>query len=85
MNHAFNAKLDETIVCTRALIAEQRACIDRLEAERRDSSRQKEFLATFEALLAVQEARRKKDATRWWHLMIWSPMPAAAERRREVA
>jgi len=91
MNHTSTARLDETIACTQALIADQQACIDRLDAQGADSSRQQEFLATFKALLAVQEARRKKYARRRRPVMTWSAtpaapsMPATPDSRREVA
>ena len=71
------AELDEAIACTQALIAEQQARIDRLDAEGGDSSRQREFLRTFEALLAVQGARRQRFLDRHRRARPRSPRPAA--------
>ena len=84
------AQLDEAVACTRALIADQQARIDRLDGNRGNSSRQREFLESFKRLLAVQEGRRQKARNRQSHdrqkpATTWSPRRTAAADRREVA
>ena len=79
------AKLDEAVACTQALIADQQACIDRLDADGGDSSRQQEFLGTFKALLAVQDARRQRFIDGRRRARTRSPRPAAPYFHREVA
>jgi hypothetical protein len=85
MKHTTLAELDEAVARTQALIAGQQARIDQLDAEGRDSSRQREFLESFERLLAAQEARRQRFLGRRKRATTWSPRPTAPERRRAVA
>jgi hypothetical protein len=85
MQHTSIAELDEAIACTQALIAEQQARIDWLDAEGGDSSRQREFLRTFEALLAVQGARRQRFLDCHRRATPRLPRSAAPEFHREVA
>lgn len=90
MKHTIIAKAEEAVARTRALIADQQACIDALDAEGRDSSRHREFLESFKRLLAVQEGWRQRahdcrDADRPSKVMAWPPRPVAPAARREVA
>jgi hypothetical protein len=78
-------QLDAAIACTQALIAGQQVLIERLDAESGDTSRQREFLATFEGLLAVQQARRLTLVSHQGQLTTWPPISAAPEFRREVS
>lgn len=85
MKHTALTGLDEAVARTQALIEDQRARIDRIDTEGGDSSRHQEFLETFEALLAVQEARRQRARNRWRHVINWSRSPAVPALRGEVA
>lgn len=78
-------ELDRAIEQTLELISDQQVRIDRLDAEGRDSSRQREFLGTFKALLAMQEAWRQGFLSCWGRMVPRSSIQATPERRRVAA
>ena len=82
MKHAAPDDPDAAVVLTQALIAEQQARIDGLEADGGDTSRLREFLESFKRLLAVQAARRQGSINRRRHAGNLPPLSVPADRRQ---